>query len=250
MLSDPAKSKYYRLFAFLFWIALWQLAALAANSPVLLPSPVQTLEALFKLCAKNEFYHSIAATLGRVAAGLAASIVLGVVLGWCASRAKFVAHMMDPFVAAMKSTPVMSVILLAIVWLRAGNVPIFVCVLLCFPIMYTNTLHGILSIDKQLMQMARIYNVPRMKVLRGITLPSIKPDLYAGILIIVGFSFKSVITAEVLSSPKTSMGYGMYTTKLYLDTAELFAWTGVIILLSMCLEKLVRSLFRDSGGRS
>lgn len=240
------KNKYYRLFAFLFWIALWQFAALIAASPVLLPSPIETVEALFGLCRNGEFFLSIAATLGRVAAGLALSIVLGVALGAATSRFEAVGHMMEPFVSTMKSTPVMSVILLAIVWLRAGSVPIFVCVLLCFPIMYTNTLHGILAIDKQLLQMARIYSVRRRKVLRGIVLPSIKPHLYAGIMIIVGFSFKSVITAEVLSSPKTSMGYGLYETKLYLNTAELFAWTVVIVLLSMCLEKLVRNLFKDT----
>ena len=242
-IKSRANKKIYRIFAICFWIAIWQLAATLIDQPLYLPTPMQALESLAILATQQIFWSSILATMTRVLVGLALSILLGVLLGVLGSVFYPLQVLMEPLVTTMKAVPLMSVIILALVWLKASFVPVAVCVLLCFPIIYTNVVEGINNIDVKLMEMAKLYKVKKSRIFLAITIPSIKPYLFSSIMVSVGFSWKSVVTAEVLSSPKFSMGYNLLSTKLYLDIPGLFAWTIVIVCFSLLLEMLVQRLF-------
>jgi NitT/TauT family transport system permease protein len=140
----------------------------------------------------------------------------------------------------------MSFIILALLYLKSSYVPILVCVLLCFPVIYINTQKGVLSIDRKLIEMAELHKVSKRKILTHIKIPSIMHYLLSAVLICIGFSWKSVVTAEVLSAPLYSIGYNLYTTKLYLDTQSLFAWTLVIVALSILIERIANALYKNS----
>jgi|GEM_PF-991142 ABC-type nitrate/sulfonate/bicarbonate transport system, permease component len=238
-----------------FWFAVWQAAAIATygymvrqgaavtvNSSLLMPSPAETFTALAGLIVQKNFWISLGATFYRVAVGLAASFVSGVLLALLASRSLMLQSLLRPVVAAIKSTPVVSIIVLALVWFSSSFVPIFSCVLLCFPIFFANTLSGIQTVDKGLLELAAVYRVRRGRVVREIVMPSVLPNVYSATSICLGFSWKSVVAAEVLSSPQYSMGFELYKTKLYLKTPELFAWTVAIIVISIVVEKGLKQL--------
>lgn len=241
--NSITSNRYYKIFAILFWMIIWQLLACLINQPLYLPSPLEAFKSLGTLSTQTLFWRSILMTMIRVLVGLALSIALGLVLAILSSVISALEGLLEPLITTMKATPIMSVIILALVWLKADFVPIFVCVLLCFPIIYTNVLEGVKNVDVNLLEMAKLYKVRRRRVFFGITIPSIKPYLFSSIMVCIGFSWKSVVTAEVLSSPKYSMGYNLYSTKLYLDTAGLFAWTIVIVCFSLLLETLVHRVF-------
>ena len=241
--SSITKNRYYKIFAILFWLAIWQLAAHLVDQPLYLPSPIASFQSLYGLVGQKDFWQSILMTMIRVLVGLGLSIILGLILAILSSVLPAFEGLLQPLMTTMKAIPVMSVIILALVWLKADNVPIFVCLLLCFPIIYTNVLEGAKNVDVNLKEMAKLYKVRRRRVFFGITIPSIKPYLFSSIMVCVGFSWKSVVTAEVLSSPHYSMGYNLYQTKLYLDTPQLFAWTIVIVCFSLLLEALVHHAF-------
>jgi NitT/TauT family transport system permease protein len=232
----------------LFWLALWQAASMIVNQPLYIPSPAQTFTSLASLVATSGFWLSVAFTFYRVVFGLAISFVLGIALAYLASRWGALEALLRPAVAAIKSTPVISIIVLALVWFSASFVPVFSCVLLCFPIFYANTLAGIKSVDKELLEMAVVFNVKHKRVITGISIPSVLPHVYSALSVCLGFSWKSVVAAEVLSSPKYSMGYNLYATKLYLDTSGLFAWTITIIIISLIVEKGLKRYL--PGGHS
>jgi NitT/TauT family transport system permease protein len=221
----------------LFWLAVWQIASMIANQSLYMPSPAETFASLGKIIVTEKFWLSVAFTFYRVVMGVAISFVSGIALAYAASRWAALQTLLSPAVTAIKSTPVASIIVLALVWFNASFVPIFSCVLLCFPIFYTNTLSGIKSIDKELLEMAAVFGVKQKRVLTDINIPSVLPNVYSALSICLGFSWKSVVAAEVLSSPKYSMGYNLYATKLYLDTPGLFAWTITIIIISIAVEK-------------
>lgn len=225
-----------------FWLAVWQGAAIATNKPLLMPSPAETFAALAGLIVQTNFWISIGATFYRVAMGLVISFVAGVLLALFASRSAMLRSLLRPVVAATKATPVVSIILLALVWFSSSTVPIVSCVLLCFPIFFANTLAGIQTVDKDLLELAGVFHVRRGRVVREVIVPSVLPDVYSAISICLGFSWKSVVAAEVLSSPKYALGYEMYKTKLYLQTPELFAWTVAIIVISLIVEKGLKHL--------
>jgi NitT/TauT family transport system permease protein len=231
----------YTALTVLFWLTAWQAASMIVHQSLFMPSPLETFAALGGLAATDIFWLSIAFTLIRVVAGVAVSFILGILLAFLASRFMFFEQLLRPIIAAAKATPVMSIIMLALVWF-SSLVPVFACILLCFPIFYTNTLSGLRSVDRQLLEMAAVFRVKHRRVVSGVIVPSVIPHIYAALAMCLGFSWKSVVAAEVLSSPRYALGYRLYETKLYLDTPALFAWTLTIIVISLLLEKGLKRL--------
>jgi len=230
------------LLIIIIWAALWQIASMLVEQPLFLPSPYDTFLLLGQLLITSGFWLSVAFTFYRVALGIIISFAAGIATAFLAARFSVIEKFLQPFVAAVKSTPIMSIIILALVWFSSSNVPIFSCILLCFPIFYTNTLAGIKSVDVRLLELAAVYKVKRKRVIGEITIPSVMPHIYSAISVCLGFSWKAVVAAEVLSSPKFSLGYQLYKTKLSLETTELFAWTVAIILISLIVEKGLKRL--------
>jgi NitT/TauT family transport system permease protein len=136
----------------------------------------------------------------------------------------------------------MSIILLALIWFHTDMVPVFVSFLMAFPIICGNTIQGVRSIDRDLVEMSRIYGVSRREVLTGVYLPSIAPFLLAGASSAMGMTWKVIIAAEILSQPVWSIGTQMQMARIYLETGWVLAWTVVIILVSFVFESLLRLL--------
>lgn len=229
------------------WVVIWQAVSLMVNQPLYVPSPYATLVSLGNIIVTQNFWMSVLATFVRVTTGIVISFVLGCSIAYISAHAKPVETFLSPFVTAVKSTPVMSIIIVALVWFKASFVPVFSCVLLCFPIFYANTLTGIKSVEKGYLELAKVYHVKRIRVIREITLPSVMPHVYTAISICLGFSWKAVVAAEVLSIPRYSMGYSLFATKLNLETADMFAWTIAIIVISIIVEKVLKRLLPLKG---
>ncbi len=236
------------LLVLLFWLAVWQAAAMIVNNSLYMPSLAETFASLGSLAITEGFWLSIGYTFYRVVFGIVISFVLGIILAYFASKSGILESLLQPLMATVKSTPVMSVIMLALVWFSASFVPVFSCVLLCLPIFYANTLSGIRSVDKNLLEVATVFKVKHRRVIRDIVVPSVLPNVYAALAVCLGFSWKSVVAAEVLSSPKYSVGFKLYATKLYLNTGEMFAWTLTIIVISLLMENVLKRVL--PGGNA
>lgn len=232
----------------LFWLAVWQAASMIVNQPLYMPSPAETFSSLGGLIATQDFWLSVGYTFYRVTFGLIISFVLGIIIAFLASKIGVLESLLRPLMAAVKSTPVMSVIVLALVWFSSSFVPVFSCILLCLPIFYTNTLSGIRSVDKNLLEMAAVFKVKHRRIIQEILIPSVLPNIYSALAVCLGFSWKSVVAAEVLSSPKYSMGFKLYATKIYLDIPALFAWTLTIVVISLVVEKGLKRLLPGGGA--
>jgi NitT/TauT family transport system permease protein len=221
---------------FLFWILVWELCSLFINNDILLPSPVEVIQVLMQLFVKSYFWLSVLSSVGRVLLGLLLSIGIGIVVGIISGLNRYVEEILDPLIVTVKSTPIMSIIILALVWFKSSNVAIFTSILVCFPIIYTNVLQGIKSVDMQLIQMANIYMVKNKYIITDIYIPSIKNYIISGVLMCLGLGWKVSVTSEVLATPKYSIGLNLLNSKATLETAELFAWTVVVVLLSFAFE--------------
>ncbi len=112
------------------------------------------------------------------------------------------------------------------------------------PVVWANVRQGIDSASGQLLEMARVYRFGRAKTLKLIYAPAGYPYFRAACVTSLGLAWKSGIAAEVLCQPRFALGSGLYFSKLHLETAQLFAWTAVIIILSMLLERLLTRLVK------
>ncbi|MBP2031424.1 NitT/TauT family transport system permease protein [Clostridium algifaecis] len=223
-----------------FWLFIWEICSLILSNSILLPSPFEVLKSLIFYMGKAYFWKCVFESVVRVIIGISVSIILGIIVGIFAGLNNSIEDFLQPVVVTVKATPVMSIIIVALVWFTSSNVVIFTAVLICFPIVYTNVIEGIKSVDKNLIQMANIYKVKKKYILKDIYLPGIKSYIVSGILMCLGIGWKVSVASEVLSTPKYSIGFNLLNSKTMLETSELFAWTIVVIALSFIFEGIFK----------
>ena len=232
----------------LFWIAVWFLLSLLVGSELLLPGPVQVLRKLCAMITTGTFWSSVALSLLRILGGILAALVLGVLLAVLTERSSLAKALFSPLMLLVRSTPVASFIILALIWLGRDILPLFISALMVLPVVWANVSAGIAGRDVQLLEMAKVYGLSRGRVFRRITVPSVLPHFRAALSSALGLGWKAGIAAEVLTVPKQAIGRMIYESKLYLETTELFAWTLAVILLSFVIERLLLRLVLLPGG--
>ena len=246
-----------RLWAAAFWLLVWEGASLALASTtggrmLLLASPVQALGRLIDLAGTPEFWQAAAFSSLRILGGFFLSCVLAVALASLAARLRWVRELLSPLVAVVKAVPVVSFIILALIFFSSENLSLLISALMVFPPVYLNVLEGIGHTDWQLLEMARVFRVPLSRQLRGIYLPAVLPYFRSAVSLGLGLCWKSGAAAEVIGLPEGSIGEALYTAKVYFQTGDLFAWTAVIVAVSVIFERLflrlVDALARKAGG--
>ena len=147
--------------------------------------------------------------------------------------------LLTPLLTAVRSTPVVSFIILVLMWASSDRLSFVISFLMVLPIIYTNVLEGIRHRDRSLLEVARVFAVPLLRRLPAVDMPAVLPFFVAGCKVGVGLAWKSGIAAEVIGLPRGSIGEQLYQAKLFLSTADLFAWTVVIVAVSFGFERLV-----------
>lgn len=227
------------LWAVVFWLVVWQLVSFELNSELLLVSPIKVIIRLGQLMVTLVFWKSVLFTLSRIVLGFFMAAVSGCVLAAVASRYRRVRELLAPLMVTIKSVPVASFIILALIWFSSRNLSVLISYLMVLPVIYTNMLNGIQSVDRQLLEMAQVFRISGLRTVRTIYLQHLLPFLYSACSVALGLSWKAGVAAEVIGIPKGSIGECLQQAKIYLDTPDLFAWTLVIVILSLVFEKMV-----------
>lgn len=231
--------KTHKAFILLFWISIWYLAALCVGNSILLATPLQTLQRLAELVVTLTFWQTIGLSLLRIAGGFFLGSLIGILLAAVSYKKSFVEELLVPVMSLLKTVPVASMVVLLLIWWGSSLLAVSICFIVVLPQMYINTLEGLKSTDKKLMEMAEVFKLPLKNRFFYIYRPTLKPFVTSSMKIALGMSWKSGVAAEVIGTPDFSIGERLYLSKIYLDTAGVFAWTAVIIVLSVCFEKLV-----------
>ena len=223
-----------------FWLAVWQGASLAVGRELLLPGPVRVGESLMALARTADFWLSVGATLGRVFLGLAWGTAAGTALAFLTHFSPWADRIVSPAIRVVRATPVVSFILLVYLWVARAAIPGVIAGMMVLPVVWGSLSAGLADLDGKLLEFARAYRFSRMKTLRLVYLPSLRPHFSAGLLTAFGLAWKSGVAAEVICPPARAIGSRIQQAKLGLETADLFAWTLTIIALSLVLEGLFR----------
>lgn len=224
--------------AVLFWLVIWQIAAMKLNSSIILVSPIEAAKRLCVLVTAGGFWKSILFSAGRVILGFALGLAAGTALALVSAKVKLVRTLFSPLISAMKSIPVASFTILALIWIGSKNLSVLVSFLICVPIVCANMLEGMDRLDPKLSEMADVLRIPPWRRFVGVYLSQLLPFFRSASRLAIGLCWKSGVAAEVIGIPKGSIGEKLYKSKVYLETADLFAWTITVILLSWLCEKL------------
>lgn len=228
-------------------LVVWQILAMVINSPLILPLPKETLKALLQDIGKPLFWQHVGATACRSLVAFGISVVVGTLLGAAAGASDSVHNLLDFPLAMMRATPVVSFILLALFWFGSSLVPIFVAMVMSLPVMISAVETGIKNTNKDLIACCRVYGFSTGKMLRHLYFPSCKPYFFSGSLAAFGLSWKVVAAAEVISLPHRSAGTLLQNAKVHLETAQVFAITLVLVILSFVLESLFSVILHRRG---
>lgn len=231
-----------KLFILAGWLIVWQLVSLFCNRSILLVGPWETCVALVHHLTEPEFWQTVLVSCGRIYAGLFAGMVLGILLAVSSYRYLILEEILRPFMTLIKAIPVASFVVLLLIWWGATYLSAAICMLVVLPHIYVNVLQGLRSTDGKLLEMARVFHMSAWNKSFYIYRPAVQPFWNSAISVAVGMAWKSGVAAEIIGLPDDSIGEGLYLAKIYLETADVFAWTAVTIFFSMLTEKLIKWL--------
>jgi NitT/TauT family transport system permease protein len=229
-------------------LGVWAAAAHHVNSEIVLPSPLRVAQSVADLFPTRKFLLALQATFLRGIASFSISMVAGIAVGLACGLSTTLAYTLSPALTIIRATPVLAVILLALIWFPSGIVPVFAAVLMAFPIVVSDVRQGARSADPKLLAMAQLFRLRKRDRLRNIYAPAMTPHLASASHSALGLCWKVVVAGEVLSQPARALGTGMNRARIELETAEVFAWTFAGILLC-ALTDLAFKLFRRRHGR-
>lgn len=225
-----------------FWLLLWEIISRVINQEILLASPLGVLSTLFQYMKSLDFWQTISFSFVRIVSGFFLAFLVGSILAILSYNSRLVKELFSPLFHVIKSIPVASFIILALVWIKSRNLSILISFFMVVPIVYINIEQGLRSTDEKLLQMAKVFQIGKVKKIKSIYIPSVMPYFISAISVGMGFCWKSGIAAEVIGIPVGSIGEKLYEAKLYLMTKDLFAWTIVIVIISVLFEKTVMFL--------
>ncbi len=242
------KRSLFAAFASTFILCLiWELLSRKVSSSLILPSIADVLTDSAKLFTDPGFLGDLMVTFMRGIVAFFISFALSCVLGILSGLFPLFSAALSPWMAVIKSTPVVSFILIAILWFGSGIVPVFVAVLMTLPVMTEAASKGVSAADGKLLEMSRVYRMSRFSVLRNIRIPSAMPFILAGAGASFGLTWKVVVAGEILGFPKSGLGSAMQTAKVHLETPRVFSLTIVAILISAITEALFINLAKAAS---
>ena len=235
-----------RLLAVVAWLVIWQLASFAVGSRLLLAGPLETVLCLAGLVVRREFWATVAFSLVRIAAGFVASFVLALALASIARRLRVVEEFVAVGLGAVKSVPVVCIVVLLLMFVGSRNVSAVAVFLVALPALYFAAFEALGNLDSGMGELLDACGVRGLRCVLGHVWPSMHPFLVATCKNVVGMSWKAGVAAELVGMPLGSMGERIYQTKLLLETGELFAWTIVVVVLAAVSERAFLALLARS----
>jgi len=225
-------------------IFIWYLVSILIGKDYILPSPNDVIRVIPAVIENPHFISIMKDTLLRTLSCVAISIGLGIGMGTLATLFPMVEHVLSPLLISIKTVPTIVIILYVILWLNPQTAPIFVATLVTFPIVYSNIIEGFKSVSKPILEMAQIYNLKKWTKVKVIYYPTVKPYLKSAMASVVSLALKVVISAEILSQTKQSIGLEFQMAKINIQTDVVFAWAIITIALAMILDAGVKKLLR------
>ena len=229
-------------------VAVWWLVAKLIGSSIIVPTPIETIGSLLAEFRDPVYYRSILATLNRTSTGFAVALILGAAWGLAAGLSRSVDRFMRPALILIRATPVIALILLALIWFHASIAPAVVTLLMVLPVVTENIRSGVRESSGSLLEMARVYRFGRWTTVRHIVIPSLRPYLVASAHAGFGMAYKVAVAAEAIIQPPFGLGSGMQEARFYLDTPRIIALTITVVVLSGVTD-LVIGLFNRTEWR-
>ena len=230
-----------------FWLAAWMLVAALVAQPLILPGPGAVALALLRLVCDAGTWAILAGSGARILGGLALAAVCGGVLAGVSSRSRAFARLVAPALSFVKATPVACVVVLLLIWLGSARVSIAAVFLMALPGVYFSLAEGLAQVNKPLEQMFRLHGVRGWRLFCAHTWREVLPFVLSCARAVIGMGWKAGVAAELIGMAVGTVGERIYQAKLLIETADLLAWTVLVVAASWACERALVLLLQASG---
>ena len=230
-----------------FWLAVWVLVAGLVAQPLILPGPGAVVVALLRLVCDAGTWAILAGSGARILGGLALAAVCGVVMAGASVRSRTFARLVAPALSFVKATPVACVVVLLLIWLGSARVSIAAVFLMALPGVYFSLVEGLTQVDQSLEQMFHLHGVRGWRLFCAHTWREVLPFVLSCARAVIGMSWKAGVAAELIGMATGTVGERIYQAKLLIETADLLAWTVLVVAASWACERVLVWLLRASG---
>ncbi|HSW04191.1 aliphatic sulfonate ABC transporter permease SsuC, partial [Aquabacterium sp.] len=183
-----------------------------------LPEPLAVFKAFWQLAASGEMATHVAVSTRRAALGFAIGGGLGLLLGLATGSFRIAETLLDSTLQMVRNIPALALIPLVILWFGIDeSAKLFLVALGVFFPLYLNTFHGIRSVDKGLIEMARSYGLSSWALYRQVILPGALPSILVGVRFSLGLMWVLLIVAETISA-QAGIGYLTMNAREFLQT--------------------------------
>lgn len=246
ILETDMKSKinFIKITAVLSALLFWQILAILINRSYLLSSPIEVIKSLWSFIPDKTFWLGMGRSLAKILFGFILGAVFGSLLAYISYIFKTFEIFISPYIGAIRSTPVASIVIIILIWLGSDALSIVVCFLMVMPIFYAGILEGFKSVDIKMLQMAELFKISKKAGLVYIYMPALESFIISAAKASLGIAFKSGIAAEVIARSKMTLGYFLFDAKMYLETSKVFAVTLIVVVCSTIFERLAMLLLK------
>ncbi len=227
------------LLSIILFLIIWELAALFIANSFILPDIITTIEALLGLLGETDLYIALVFSLVRTFVIVGLCFVFSLALATFAFKHPFFADFLAPFISMLKTIPTVSVLVILLLLVgRSGSI-VWACLFVIFPIMYQEMLHGYVAIDEDIMRITSTFSEDFLIKWWRVYLPSIRNNIVNAIKMTLSLGFKVTVMAELLVQIGEGLGHELYFYRINLMTAEVFALTLIMIIVSFAFDKLL-----------
>lgn len=230
-----------------FWLAVWVFAAALVAQPLILPGPGAVVVALLRLVCDAGTWAILVGSGARILGGLALAAACGGVMAGASVRSMTFARLVAPALSFVKATPVACIVVLLLIWLGSARVSIVAVFLMALPGVYFSLVEGLTQADKPLKQMFRLHGVRGWRLFCAHTWREVLPFVLSCARAVIGMSWKAGVAAELIGMAVGTVGERIYQAKLLIETADLLAWTVLVVAASWACERVLVWLLRASG---
>lgn len=220
---------------------LWEFVqgSLKLVNPVFLPPPSEIWEALVRLATRGDLLGDVIASMTSFAYGFSVAAVGGIAIGLAIGGSKVLTKLVAPLVWALYAMPLIAIRPMTPFWFGFGTGPIIFLVFLAALLpMILNTMAGVRTVDRSLVQAARVFGASRAQIFANIVLPATVPFIMTGLRLAVIIAWIILLASEIVSAPR---GFGhilaVATSRFRVD--EAFAAIFLIVVISVSSVRLV-----------
>ena len=225
-----------------FWLGVYEVTALIIGNAFFFPSLSLVLTTLLSIVTKKTFFAVCAMTLLRVLIALLLGTAIGIALGIISAKSDVVYSILNPFMSAVKATPVASLIIVLWIMLDGDSLSIVIALFMVMPIIWQSTYNSFDAVDRGLLEVADVFEMSRKFRFATLYLPNLKKFLIPSLITSVGLAWKSEIATEIIAYTRNSIGQLINDGKYNLDTPAVFAWTLIVIVFSIIFEAITKTL--------